>query len=129
MVGDLIGQAQHERLDNAFLRSENEKLKAENLALREAMANVLCSSCGGPATAAEVCFDEQQLRVENVKLQEEVGCCIWSCMVLGGGSSKGLNVSYLTHADRSCFDDHSKAGRTSDDHLPYSSQLHCQFFS
>lgn len=66
-------KAQQERHDNSHLRNENEKLKAENLALREAIRNVVCSSCGGAANnMAEMSFDEQQLRTENIKLREEV---------------------------------------------------------
>lgn len=65
-------KAQHERHDNSILRSENEKLKGENFALRDAVRNVTCPSCGGPATLAEMSFDEQQLRIENVRLREEI---------------------------------------------------------
>ncbi|KAI5076470.1 hypothetical protein GOP47_0008535 [Adiantum capillus-veneris] len=65
-------KAQHERHDNTYLRTENEKLRAENLALRDAMANVSCPNCGGPATLTDVSFDEQQLRIENVRLREEI---------------------------------------------------------
>ncbi|MCO5564600.1 hypothetical protein L7F22_018265 [Adiantum nelumboides] len=65
-------KAQHERHDNTYLRTENEKLRAENLALRDAMANVSCPNCGGPANLTDVSFDEQQLRIENVRLREEV---------------------------------------------------------
>ncbi|KAH7278564.1 hypothetical protein KP509_38G046700 [Ceratopteris richardii] len=65
-------KAQHERHDNAYLRAENEKLRAENLALRDAIANVSCPNCGGPATLTDASFDEQQLRIENVRLREEI---------------------------------------------------------
>lgn len=65
-------KAQHERQDNTVLRAENEKLKAENFALRDAVRNVSCPNCGGPANLAEMSFDEQQLRIENVRLREEI---------------------------------------------------------
>ncbi|KAH7366500.1 hypothetical protein KP509_18G081400 [Ceratopteris richardii] len=62
----------HERQDNGVLRAENEKLKLENFALRDAVRNVSCPSCGGPATLAEMSYDEQQLRIENMRLREEI---------------------------------------------------------
>ncbi|MCO5577089.1 hypothetical protein L7F22_030911 [Adiantum nelumboides] len=62
----------HERQDNGVLRAENEKLKVENFALRDAVRNVSCPSCGGPATLAEMSYDEQQLRIENMRLREEI---------------------------------------------------------
>lgn len=65
-------KAQHERQDNSVLRAENDKLKAENYALRDAVRHVSCPSCGGPATLAEMSFEEQQLRIENVRLREEI---------------------------------------------------------
>ena len=68
----LRGQVHHERNDNSVLRTENEKLKAENFALRDAVRNLSCPNCGGPANIAEMSFDEQQLRIENVRLREEV---------------------------------------------------------
>lgn len=65
-------KAQHERQDNSVLRAENEKLKAENFALRDAVRHVSCPNCGGPANLAEMSFEEQQLRIENVRLREEI---------------------------------------------------------
>ncbi|KAI5055598.1 hypothetical protein GOP47_0029575 [Adiantum capillus-veneris] len=65
-------KAQHERQDNSVLRAENDKLKAENYALRDAVRHVSCPNCGGPATLAEMSFEEQQLRIENVRLREEI---------------------------------------------------------
>ncbi|MCO5577087.1 hypothetical protein L7F22_030909 [Adiantum nelumboides] len=62
----------HERQDNGVLRAENEKLKVENFALRDAVRNVSCPSCAGPATLAEMSYDEQQLRIENMRLREEI---------------------------------------------------------
>ncbi|KAH7297113.1 hypothetical protein KP509_26G054200 [Ceratopteris richardii] len=62
----------HERHDNGVLRAENEKLKMENFALRDAVRNVSCPNCGGPATIAEMSYDEQKLRIENSRLREEI---------------------------------------------------------
>nr|CAD1826195.1 unnamed protein product [Ananas comosus var. bracteatus] len=35
-------QAQHERADNCALRAENDKIRCENIAIREALRNVVC---------------------------------------------------------------------------------------
>ncbi|CAI9292595.1 unnamed protein product [Lactuca saligna] len=65
-------QAQHERFDNSKLRNENEKLQAENVRYKEALANAMCPNCGGPTAIGEMYFDEQQLKIENARLREEI---------------------------------------------------------
>lgn len=65
-------KAQTERAENSMLRAENEKLRSENVIMREALKNPQCPHCGGPATVGEMSFDEQQLRLENVRLKEEL---------------------------------------------------------
>ncbi|KAI4365059.1 hypothetical protein MLD38_021079 [Melastoma candidum] len=65
-------KAQHERHENSILKAENEKLRTDNLRYREALANTSCPSCGGPAALGEMSFDEQQLRIENVRLKDEI---------------------------------------------------------
>lgn len=64
-------QAQHERADNCFLRAENDKIRCENIAMREALKNVICPTCGGPHSGADDYFDEHKLRMENAHLKEE----------------------------------------------------------
>ena len=64
-------QAQHERQDNCFLRAENDKIRCENITMREALRNVICPTCGGPPVTDDY-FDEQKLRMENSRLKEEV---------------------------------------------------------
>lgn len=61
-----------ERHENTILRQENDKLRAENLAIREAMRNPICSSCGGPAVLGEISLEEQHLRIENARLKDEL---------------------------------------------------------
>lgn len=39
---------------------------------REALSNASCPNCGGPTAIGEMSFDEQHLRIENVRLREEV---------------------------------------------------------
>lgn len=65
-------KAQHERADNCQLRQENDKIRCENIAIREALKNVICPSCGGPPINDDCFFDEQKLRIENVQLKEEL---------------------------------------------------------
>ncbi|KAI4976310.1 hypothetical protein ZWY2020_049917 [Hordeum vulgare] len=64
-------KAQHERQDNCFLRVENDKIRCENIAMREALKNVICPTCGGPPVAEDY-FDEQKLRMENARLKQEL---------------------------------------------------------
>ncbi|KAF3438347.1 hypothetical protein FNV43_RR21109 [Rhamnella rubrinervis] len=65
-------KAQHERADNCALRAENDKIRCENIAIREALKNVICPSCGGPPINEDSYFDEQKLRMENAQLKEEL---------------------------------------------------------
>ncbi|KAK9278927.1 hypothetical protein L1049_028508 [Liquidambar formosana] len=65
-------KAQHERADNCSLRAENDKFRCENIAMREALKNVICPSCGGPPIGEDSYFDEQKLRMENAQLKEEL---------------------------------------------------------
>ncbi|CAM8996366.1 unnamed protein product [Rhodiola kirilowii] len=65
-------KGQHERHENSHLRAENEKLRADNMRYKEALGNATCPNCGGPAAIGEMSFDEQHLRIENVRLREEI---------------------------------------------------------
>ncbi|CAA2938942.1 homeobox-leucine zipper HDG11 [Olea europaea subsp. europaea] len=65
-------KAQHERADNSALRTENDKIRCENIAIREALKNVICPSCGGPPVTEDSYFDEQKLQIENVQLKEQL---------------------------------------------------------
>ncbi|KAF6136124.1 hypothetical protein GIB67_043276 [Kingdonia uniflora] len=65
-------KTQHERHENNTLRAENDRLRAENMRYQEALQNSSCPNCGGPTTIGEMSFDEQQLRIENAKLKEEI---------------------------------------------------------
>ncbi|XP_073284108.1 homeobox-leucine zipper protein HDG11-like [Primulina huaijiensis] len=64
-------KTQHERADNCALRAQNDKIRCENIAIREALKNVICPSCGGPPVEDSY-FDEQKLRMENAFLKEEL---------------------------------------------------------
>ncbi|XP_019186546.1 PREDICTED: homeobox-leucine zipper protein MERISTEM L1-like [Ipomoea nil] len=67
-------KAQNDRSENTQLRAENEKLRADNIRYRGALlGNATCPNCGGPAAIGDMSFDEQQLiRIENVRLREEI---------------------------------------------------------
>ncbi|CAH9142675.1 unnamed protein product [Cuscuta epithymum] len=65
-------KAQHERADNSTLRALNDKIRCENIAIREALKNVICPSCGGPPVREDPYFDEHKLRMENLALKEEL---------------------------------------------------------
>lgn len=65
-------QTQQERHENTSLRTENEKLRADNMRFREALSNASCPNCGGPTAIGEMSFDEHHLRIENSRLREEV---------------------------------------------------------
>ncbi|KAJ0264921.1 Homeobox-leucine zipper protein PROTODERMAL FACTOR 2 [Hirschfeldia incana] len=65
-------KAQHERHENQILKSDNDKLRAENNRYKEALSNATCPNCGGPAAIGEMSFDEQHLRIENARLREEI---------------------------------------------------------
>lgn len=55
-----------------MLRQENDKLRAENSLIKEAMSNPVCNSCGGPAIPGQISFEEHQIRIENARLKDEL---------------------------------------------------------
>ncbi|PON43810.1 Octamer-binding transcription factor [Parasponia andersonii] len=73
-------KAQQDRSDNVILRAENDSLKNENYRLQAALRNIMCPNCGGQAMIGEIGLDEQQLRLENARLREELDrvCCLTS---------------------------------------------------
>ncbi|XP_052196358.1 homeobox-leucine zipper protein ROC8-like isoform X3 [Diospyros lotus] len=65
-------KAQNERADNSSLRVENEKIHCENLAIGEALRNVLCPTCRGPPFGEEERqLNLQKLKIENSQLKKE----------------------------------------------------------
>ncbi|ONK59195.1 uncharacterized protein A4U43_C08F3960 [Asparagus officinalis] len=65
-------KTQIERHENSILKQENDKLRAENMSIKEAMRNPICGNCGGPAILGEVSLEEQHLRIENARLKDEL---------------------------------------------------------
>ncbi|KAJ8573277.1 hypothetical protein K7X08_009788 [Anisodus acutangulus] len=65
-------KTQLERHENLILRQENDKIRAENMSIREAMRNPICTNCGGPAMIGEISLEEQHIRIENARLKDEL---------------------------------------------------------
>ncbi|KAE8703676.1 Homeobox-leucine zipper protein ANTHOCYANINLESS 2 [Hibiscus syriacus] len=65
-------KTQLERHGNSLLKQENDKLRAENLSIRDAMRNPICTNCGGPAIVGDISLEEQHLRIENARLKDEL---------------------------------------------------------
>ncbi|KAM6586979.1 hypothetical protein CsatA_009584 [Cannabis sativa] len=65
-------KTQLERHENIILRQENDKLRAENNMIKDAMSNPMCNQCGGPAIPGQISFEEHQLRIENARLKDEL---------------------------------------------------------
>ncbi|XP_042027041.1 homeobox-leucine zipper protein ROC8-like [Salvia splendens] len=66
-------KAQNERTDNNTLRAENERIRCENMAMREALKNIICPSCRDPLLHND--NDKQngllKLKNENMRLRQQ----------------------------------------------------------
>lgn len=71
-----ILQAIQERHENSLLKTELDKLKEENKAMREIITKSCCPNCGMVTATidASMSIEEKQLLIENVKLKAEVMC-------------------------------------------------------
>ncbi|CAM8981083.1 unnamed protein product [Rhodiola kirilowii] len=65
-------KGQLERVNNNILRAENDKIRCSNIALREALKNIMCPNCGSLRVSDDPYMDEQQLQLENAHLKEEL---------------------------------------------------------
>uniref|UniRef100_A0A7N0V093 Uncharacterized protein n=1 Tax=Kalanchoe fedtschenkoi TaxID=63787 RepID=A0A7N0V093_KALFE len=65
-------KTQLERHENSMLRAENDKLRAENMSIKDAMRNAICTNCGGQAVIGDGSIEEQHLRIDNVRLKDEL---------------------------------------------------------
>ncbi|CAN6838683.1 unnamed protein product, partial [Brassica oleracea] len=54
------------------LKAENDKIRCENIAIREALKHAICPNCGCPPVREDPYFDERKLRIENVHLRDEL---------------------------------------------------------
>ncbi|RHN44905.1 putative transcription factor & lipid binding HD-SAD family [Medicago truncatula] len=91
-------KTQNERDDNCTLIQENDKIRSQNKAMREALQNVICSTCDG-----------QKLRIENARLKEELVRVSSIAAGYTGSSSTLPNVPYqpagLSHKEKSLMFD------------------------
>jgi homeobox-leucine zipper protein len=77
-------KTQLERHENALLKQENDRLRAENMTIREAMRTPMCGGCGSPAMLGDVSLEEQHLRIENERLKDELNrVCTLATKFLG----------------------------------------------
>ncbi|CAI9758119.1 unnamed protein product [Fraxinus pennsylvanica] len=89
-------KTQHERADNSTLRSENERLHCENLAMKEALNKIICPTCDGPPLDKEERQRNlQKLRMENAILKEEHEQVLNSYSSFMGQSPTSLQTSSL----------------------------------
>ncbi|CAI9295682.1 unnamed protein product [Lactuca saligna] len=65
-------KTQLERHENAILKQENDKLRIENIAMKEAIRSPVCNNCGGQAILGDISIDEHHLRIENARLRDEL---------------------------------------------------------
>ncbi|KAL8543915.1 hypothetical protein ACS0TY_004462 [Phlomoides rotata] len=79
-------KTQLERHENSILKQENDKLRIENIAMKEAMRSPMCENCGSPAILGEVPIEQHHLMIENARLKDELKMFrVLSGKFLGGG--------------------------------------------
>uniref|UniRef100_A0A803M0G9 Uncharacterized protein n=1 Tax=Chenopodium quinoa TaxID=63459 RepID=A0A803M0G9_CHEQI len=65
-------KTQIERNENLVLKAEYDKLRVENIAMKDALRNPLCQACGGPTMLGDVSITNHHLRVENARLKDDL---------------------------------------------------------
>lgn len=79
-----MNQTQIERHENLLLKQENDKLRVENIAIKEAIRSPICITCGGQAILGEISIEEHHLRIENARLRDELNrVCVLANKFLG----------------------------------------------
>ncbi|KAK4734484.1 hypothetical protein R3W88_008745 [Solanum pinnatisectum] len=77
-------KTQMERHENSMLKQENDKLRIENIAMKDAMRSPACPHCGGPAILGEIHIEEHHLKIENARLRDEYNrICVVANKFLG----------------------------------------------
>ncbi|GFP87661.1 homeobox-leucine zipper protein anthocyaninless 2 [Phtheirospermum japonicum] len=65
-------KTQLERHENSILKQENDKLRIENITMKEAMRSPMCENCGCPAILGEIPIEQHHLMIENARLKDEL---------------------------------------------------------
>ncbi|KAL7612186.1 hypothetical protein Lser_V15G05336 [Lactuca serriola] len=65
-------KAKSEMVDTSLLKVENDKIRSENVGIKEALKNVICLTCGITPSVQADCHEKQRLRYENAQLKEEL---------------------------------------------------------
>ncbi|CAM8976421.1 unnamed protein product [Rhodiola kirilowii] len=65
-------KTQIERHENILLKKENDKLRFEQATMKDALRNPICANCGGHAVVPELPYNEQNLKIENERLKDEL---------------------------------------------------------
>ncbi|KAK9724576.1 hypothetical protein RND81_05G083700 [Saponaria officinalis] len=65
-------KSQIERHESVALKQEYDKLRLENIAMKDLMRKPICQNCGGPAILGDSSPDDKQLRIENARLKDEL---------------------------------------------------------
>ncbi|XP_076944729.1 homeobox-leucine zipper protein HDG1-like [Bidens hawaiensis] len=65
-------KTQIERVENSYLKKENDKLLYHNIAMKEALRSPICNNCGGQAMVGDIITDDHHLRFENARLKDEL---------------------------------------------------------
>ncbi|XP_027771932.1 homeobox-leucine zipper protein ROC8-like [Solanum pennellii] len=69
-------KTQVDKSANKTLRTENEKLRSENIAMKEAMKKIICPQCD-----SERASNLENLKAENQRLTDKI---LWYSILLGG---------------------------------------------
>ncbi|KAH0879788.1 hypothetical protein HID58_067182 [Brassica napus] len=62
--------AQHERTDICGLKEENDRIRCENIAIRESLKHTICPTCCDTPVHEDSYFDEQKLRLKRHSLEK-----------------------------------------------------------
>ncbi|CAI9274022.1 unnamed protein product [Lactuca saligna] len=83
-------KTQTDRHENKILREENDNLRLENIAMKEALQKTVCKNCGGPTLQVDRSIHERNLMIENARLKEELTRLTRLIRQLSGRNSSSL---------------------------------------
>ncbi|KAL0728571.1 hypothetical protein Bca4012_024664 [Brassica carinata] len=91
-------KAPHEKADNNALKAENDKIRCENIAIREALKHAICPNCGGPPISEDPYFNEHKLWIENAHLRDEILFIDYGLIIQAPSSF--LNLIFIAQLER-----------------------------